>query len=51
MGRECQTLACGGETTRAATGYTVPAQLRPGTYVLCVTEQPDAAGCGTFIVT
>lgn len=43
--------ACGGETTRASTGYKVPAELAPGTYVLCVTEQPDAAGCGTFTVT
>ena len=43
--------ACGGETTRAATGYKVPAELTPGTYVLCLTEEPDAAGCGSVTVT
>ncbi len=43
--------ACGGETTRASTGYMVPAELVPGTYVLCLTEEPVEAGCGSFTMT
>jgi hypothetical protein len=42
--------ACQGPTTAESARYTLPAALGPGTYAICVTQEPDPSACGTFTV-
>lgn len=44
-------LACVTEPGTESHSYTIPVDLAPGDYVLCVTRQLDAAGCATITVT
>lgn len=42
--------ACAPARNAAPASYVVPPEMREGSYVLCVTQDPEDAGCGGVVV-